>query len=538
MSDEKNNQNMNQQRDSIRNPYLLKENTTGMTENTYDPGYALKSSTKALDSTNNFKKTYISSSNRMEGECIDNKNDINKNENLENQNEISNSGNASYNNIINNEDYNESSEEPLYIMTLELEKGKSEKLRIYPNSDPYNTAIEFCQANNLDEDAVKYLASEIENLINNRKIKNENENNYENLDHTEEEFLEDYNGNVHYDYENNRNSSQYSNDSRNDAENAYNKYTNNENNIGYPMDRIKKNSKDNFYNNPDMVNQEIEENVALNNNMNKKNFLSENIPYLVNEQITEVDEENNITIEKLKSSKTEINDNSRSPIEKDAEVNDFNEYNSHLINKVIKDEEYSENILISSGKSLNEEYGENFNLLKNQKSENENINRSEENIIEKTNINNINCRSNYNYFKNNSNEINPNVSINERGRIMPNNNNYSDSHVYLKDNLQKDSNNLDYKKIINNKEICTNDKGKENYLNSNNEEKFFTFKYHDDPDKETKQSLNKNTCSNIESLINTNKNFDFKENIIINEILVTDGKYCSLFWSRETNKFK
>ena len=69
-------------------------------------------------------------------------------------------------------------------MTLELEKGKSEKLRIYADSDPIVLATEFCNENNLDENAINYLTEEIEKLIISNKNRGENlqenEENYEN----------------------------------------------------------------------------------------------------------------------------------------------------------------------------------------------------------------------------------------------------------------------------------------------------------------------------------------------------------------------
>lgn len=532
MSNEKNNHDLNQHLDSRRKPYFQKDNTTDMTENTYDPGFTLKSSNQALDSQNNYQKEYLSKSDSMEGECIGNINEsVNKNNDLKTQNEISNNANDSYQRNFNNEDYNERLEEPLYIMTLELERGKSEKLKIYPNSDPLTLAIEFCQVNNLDEDAVKYLASEIENLMNKNKFNNGDEINVtnENLDNTQEEFNENFNGNIHYDYGHSNNGSRYSNDSENnykyqndeDIQNLYNNYPVDDINSDISNKR-KKNSHENFYNNPELVNHNDDDNVPLNNNNNstRKNYLSENIPYLVHEQITEVDEENNVTIEKLKSSKTEI-DNSRSPIEKGSDNNEIyeeknNQNNSHLINKVAKDEEFNHNFLTSSGKSINKECNETSNNSRNKLSENENINRSQENIIEKKSINNINSRSNYIYFKNYPNEKIENESINEKGRIKPNDNKYSDSQIFVKDNVQKEFDIIDNQSSLNQKENYKQNQVKDNNSNSNNEEKFFTFKVMNNSGKGQVVILNNNLNSNFESS-DTNKNFTFKENSIKNQ---------------------
>jgi len=589
MSNDKNNPDINQQlKDSKRNPYSLKENTTDMTENTHDQVYTQKSSNQALDSHNNNQKNFNNSSNSLVEEYNENNinNDSSNKRNLNNnKNKMSNySPNISYENNMNNEEYSESLEEPLYIMTLELERGRSEKLRIYPNSDPYLLAVQFCQANSLEEDAVKYLTSEIENLINKNKFSNGDESNYknENLDNTQEEFNENYNqeegenynGNVNYDYGNNRNNLGYSNNSRK----SYNKhanidevgfaYNNNNNNNydyenknscpGFALDNkaknINRNSKENFYiNNPEMGILDHEENISAancNSNSNRKMFVSDNnIPtYLVHEQITEVDEENNITIEKLKLSRTENDNISGSPLRKEtSDLNDFineknySSNNSNLIHKVIKDEEFAENYLNSSGKSIvnREEYNNESaaatNQIKSKKSEKENISRSQENFLEKDAINNINCHSNYSYFKHNenNNETTSNVlSHNDKSRIVPNDIKYSDNKIYLRGgennfSNSKNSNNnshnnnkfngsLSNKNGLNSRESVSVDKGsKEAFSNANDEEKFFTFKQKDESRKETKLNLNsKNKINEKESLSSSNYNVTFKDDMI------------------------
>jgi hypothetical protein len=55
---------------------------------------------------------------------------------------------------------------PIYIMTLELEKGKQEKIKIYSDSDPMQIASNFCRDHNLDYNGLGYLKNKIETLIN------------------------------------------------------------------------------------------------------------------------------------------------------------------------------------------------------------------------------------------------------------------------------------------------------------------------------------------------------------------------------------
>ena len=64
----------------------------------------------------------------------------------------------------------ESKKEPIYIMTLELEKGKPEKLKIYSDSDPMQIASNFCKEHNLDYNGLDYLRKKIESLLRQKSI--------------------------------------------------------------------------------------------------------------------------------------------------------------------------------------------------------------------------------------------------------------------------------------------------------------------------------------------------------------------------------
>lgn len=55
--------------------------------------------------------------------------------------------------------------QPFFIMTLEFEKGKQKKIKIFPNSDPTELSFNFCKENNLDFVSMKYLTSEIQSLL-------------------------------------------------------------------------------------------------------------------------------------------------------------------------------------------------------------------------------------------------------------------------------------------------------------------------------------------------------------------------------------
>lgn len=58
-------------------------------------------------------------------------------------------------------------EEPLYVMTVELEKGKSENIKIFRDSNPDELAFEFCKNHNLDFSSLTYLTTQIKKLFEN-----------------------------------------------------------------------------------------------------------------------------------------------------------------------------------------------------------------------------------------------------------------------------------------------------------------------------------------------------------------------------------
>ena len=82
-------------------------------------------------------------------------------------------------------------EDPIYVMTVELEKGKSESIKIYSNSKPEELAFSFCKKYNLDFSSLSYLSTQIKNLIDNLSNGNENnENNNEPIEEVDEENSE------------------------------------------------------------------------------------------------------------------------------------------------------------------------------------------------------------------------------------------------------------------------------------------------------------------------------------------------------------
>ena len=63
------------------------------------------------------------------------------------------------------------SDEPIYILTIELEQGKTTELKIYINSIPEELSYHFCHQHNLDYHSLNYLTEQIKILINEHKTK-------------------------------------------------------------------------------------------------------------------------------------------------------------------------------------------------------------------------------------------------------------------------------------------------------------------------------------------------------------------------------
>ena len=87
-------------------------------------------------------------------------------------------------NLIENLERNENTEDPIYIMTLELEHEKFEQIKIYSNSDPDQLAYIFCKEHNLDFSAMEYLKEKIDDLI--KKSKNKDDDSQ--IEEVESEF--------------------------------------------------------------------------------------------------------------------------------------------------------------------------------------------------------------------------------------------------------------------------------------------------------------------------------------------------------------
>ena len=112
------------------------------------------------DSNNIEEQNQVETENDVEEENISELENYNQEQNIENPKQTKNNIDKV------GEDKNmDEDEEPIYVMTLALEQGRSEKIEIFANSDPKELAYNFCRKNNLDFSALDYLREQITKLL-------------------------------------------------------------------------------------------------------------------------------------------------------------------------------------------------------------------------------------------------------------------------------------------------------------------------------------------------------------------------------------
>ena len=79
--------------------------------------------------------------------------------------------------------------QPFYLMTLEDNLGNYQQIKIFKNSNPSELAFNFCKENNLDFTAMKYIKSNIKDVL--KKFDETNNSIYNNNDQIKEEENED-----------------------------------------------------------------------------------------------------------------------------------------------------------------------------------------------------------------------------------------------------------------------------------------------------------------------------------------------------------
>ena len=406
-------------------------------------------------------------------------NSNNNNNSNSNSNEKTEESNFYNPKIINNKNTkiphphikNKKIEEPIYIMTVELNKGKNESIKIFKNSKPEEVAYEFCKIHNLDFSSLSYLTEEIIKLVNNlpyekkeKKIENEpieevdeDEDNINQITETSSlkkkiNSFEKLNHN-YYNYNNNSNFNYFDNDieknlnEMNDIQimDLYNNHRNNEK-IDFSGTKGRIDLIEEF-NQSENQEKENYQNLNFKNNINNENNNNENFNNNNNENLNENNNENFYIY-------NEKNDNINN-------YNDFSFDNNNL----------NHNYNYGSYKNFNEE--KYFNNKKNKKfnRENKKIKEEEKNLSDNFDFyqmrkkvlsyeeffNNFknNILNNTNYYKKKSrtnfNDLNKKYKSfnneNKNKRLSPNQvrDNLSNTEIHINKKNDNNNNNI-YKK--------------------------------------------------------------------------------------------
>ena len=431
--------------------------------------------------------------------------EINSISNIENEEKI--------NNNINTENkIDENIDEPIYVMTLALEQGKSEKIEIYENSDPAQLAYNFCSKNNLDFTALDYLKEQITNLLESY-AKNENEEECNNNEETYEKIEVDDNNNEdinipeieevqesqEFNVTENRkkNSKEKKKEISNDeiiGEINIDELQNNKKNSNNRNERNKIDIKDDFNNEKDEI-----FNEKMTNNENKVNSKMNSNEHDDDLNINKNESNENINDEYLVENNEKIEDKKENENLDSKEMHLSNSNNRNIKNK--RNYKINEDIIIGMG-----DYDIN---------DNKSINKSENISME---VNDLNKIKNYNnnILEENKNDFNNEPKYNEKNllsipvskkiseQILTNNFNQETTKTCTNNNMvqneEEENNNIYTQKNI-------------QYLYQNN--KYEANKIKKESPKNTEKILNykkinkikyKENISNINKIKNT-KNF-------------------------------
>ena len=387
--------------------------------------------------------------------------EINSISNIENEEKI--------NSNINTENkIDENIDEPIYVMTLALEQGKSEKIEIYENSDPAQLAYNFCSKNNLDFTALDYLKEQITNLLESY-AKNENEEEYNNNEETYEKIEVDDNNNEDI-------------------------------------------------NIPEI--EEVQESQEFNVTENRKKNSKEKKNEISNDEII-----GEINIDELQNNKKNSNNrNERNKIdikddfnkEKDEIFNENMTNNENKVNSKMNSNEHDDDLNINkneSNENINDEYLVENNEKIEEKKENENLDSKEMHL---SNSNNKNIKNKRNYKINEDiiigmgdYDINDNKSINKSENISMEVNDLNKIKNYNNNILEENKNDFNNEPKYNEKNLLSipvSKKISEQILTNNfNQETTKTCTNNNMVQNEEEENNNIYTQKNIQYLYQNNK---------------------------------
>ena len=427
--------------------------------------------------------------------------------------------------------------EPIYIMTLELEKGNSKQIKIFSDSDANKITKDFCNENKIDLNSKKKLKKQIEDLI--KQFKNENNKNkiihkpflFNNINKIEENKNPEFN---------NINSEKFKSNSNN--------------------------KKNKYFSKSLISNKEIiEKTLKKNNNSNSnKNFIKLNEP-IRNKKINHSKSSSNPSI-LLKSSSNHINIKNKNIFERlykegtlkrifqcHSNSNEKNTKNNNIFTyENDKNKKKNKIILDENGKKIN--YGEYLykREILNSKEKNKNNQKLKENEIKEKmkecsfnpKINNYNNNNNNNTNNNNkyktkrkNNILNNDLIFTFKPKINKNyksNLNFCERLNYFNTLYKEKKNNLN--KIYNNFNYL-NEKKKKTITNDDNHENVFekNYQYAEKYNKNKELLKNKYNYNHLNNYKNISRNNNNSNSILNNFVDNLGSKIFKILDKDEDN---
>ena len=338
--------------------------------------------------------------------------------------------------------------EPIYVMTLELEQGKAEQIKIYSDSEPSELAYAFCKEHDLDYNAHEYLSEKIEVLLNQYKDNAE--------DNSQIEEVEDEHGLT----ESNNNS----NNNLNDV-----------------------NKKGKFVYSTNDVEEDIDNNNLVHNNNGNININNGNINNNNNIKVNQ--DENSLRYSENSSMRNQNlkRDNKNNVIENNKKNNEDDEVviseNTESGGK-IRENENKDNLIHINDENKNEKYEKELqeSLEDDPKEQNKNV---QEEFIATTSNNLVSENSNYNNSSPNNNE---------------------NIHVEINNFLSKNKKEIDKKQGVNfniENNVSSNNKNKLNSAsNTKHKSKPIKVKKNDNINENIKTKEKKNINNNSQPKLN------------------------------------
>ena len=361
--------------------------------------------------------------------------------------------------------------EPIYVMTLELEQGKAEQIKIFSDSEPSELAYAFCKEHDLDYNAHEYLTEKIEVLLN--QYKNNAEDNSQIEEVEDEHGLTESNNNSNNNLNEKKGKFVYRTYDVEDDNNEKNVNVNNivgndENSLRYSENSSLRNQKNKNFERNKKFNQDDE--IVISNNSERKVINDNKRDNLIQIDNNEIEIDNKIENKNNKNKKEKYNINE---IENDNENNYENNINEienenennyeNNINEIENDNENNyenNNINEIENNNENEKYYVNEENIENQ---DENIN----NDLEEVDIDNMN--ENKNDIKEDFIATSSNNLVSENSNSSPNKteNIHSEINNFLIKNKNDIKEKPDIKNIINKNQISSNHNNNTNTSSSN-----------------------------------------------------------------------